>query len=101
MYGYFGTILKVNLSSGEIQREAFDEDFARTFLEAMVLLQKLFMILSRQILIRFRKTMLLCLPLVRLMGQQYGEAAEDKWHQFRHLPAILPILTSAAILPLC
>lgn len=32
MYGYFGTILKVNLSSGEIQRETFDEDFARTFL---------------------------------------------------------------------
>ncbi len=32
MYGYFGTILKVNLSNGEIQREAFDEDFARTYL---------------------------------------------------------------------
>ncbi len=32
MYGYFGTILKVNLSSGEIVRESFDEEFARTFL---------------------------------------------------------------------
>ena len=32
MYGYFGTILTVNLSNGTIVREAFDEDFARTYL---------------------------------------------------------------------
>ena len=32
MYGYFGTILKVNLSSGEVVRESFDEEFARTYL---------------------------------------------------------------------
>ena len=32
MYGYIGTILYVNLSSREIRREAFDEQFARTFL---------------------------------------------------------------------
>ena len=31
MYGYMGTILKVNLTSAEIQREEFDEQFARMF----------------------------------------------------------------------
>jgi aldehyde:ferredoxin oxidoreductase len=32
MNGYMGTILKVNLTSGEIRREEFDEQFARMFL---------------------------------------------------------------------
>jgi aldehyde:ferredoxin oxidoreductase len=32
MFGYMGTILHVNLSSGEVRRDAFDEVFARRFL---------------------------------------------------------------------
>lgn len=32
MYGYMGNILKINLSSGEIHREQFDEQFAYLFL---------------------------------------------------------------------
>ena len=32
MNGYMGIILKVNLTSGEIRREEFDEQFARMFL---------------------------------------------------------------------
>lgn len=32
MLGYMGTLLKVNLSNGDIRREPFDKTFARTFL---------------------------------------------------------------------
>ena len=32
MYGYIGTILSVNLTTGDIRREIFDEAFARKFI---------------------------------------------------------------------